>query len=332
VQAREESVDNPTRHDLDVSHRGEYRRVEQVGAIRSRTFHHESRKVDARQNGVNFSGVRYLIINADDFGLTPAVSRGILHGHEAGVITSTSVMVTTPGWHDAQSRLRDSSIDIGLHLNLGLGRPLTAARTLVNPTTGEFASIGGISLLALGRRIDPDDVAGEARAQLALLRTVGRPVTHIDSHWHMHTLPGIWASVLAVAREQGVPWLRSPGLPRRGRILRAMFPFTLLGVASLWRRSTNPRFADHFTGFQMNGARDFEQGVLERLDEVPPGVTEFMVHAGYDDPLLATLDQYTWEREQELAALTGPRVRARLAQGDLTLTNFGALGTGIFPA
>jgi predicted glycoside hydrolase/deacetylase ChbG (UPF0249 family) len=279
--------------------------------------------------------VRYLIINADDFGLTPAVTRGILDGHAAGAITSTSVMVTTPGWEDARARLRDSSIDIGLHLNLGLGRPLTAARTLVNPRTGYFSGIAGLSLWALGRRIDPDDVAAECRAQLELLRFAGRPVTHIDSHWHLHALPGIWSSVLAVAREQGVPWMRSPGLPRRAQILRAMFPFTLLGVASLWRRSTNPRFPDHFTGFAMSGAKGFEQGVLARLDQVPPGVTEFMVHAGYDEPSLAALDTYTWERERELAALVSPSVRARLAKGDLTLTDFGALNAltaGIFPA
>jgi len=276
--------------------------------------------------------VRYLVINSDDFGLTPAVSRGILDGHAAGVITSTSVMVTTPGWEDARARLRDSSIDIGLHLNLGLGRPLTGARTLVNPKTGQFAGAAGLSLGALGLRIDPDDVAAECRAQLELLRSVGRPVTHIDSHWHLHALPGIWASVLAVARTEGVPWLRSPGVPRRQHIIRAMFPFTLLGVASLWRRSTNPRFADHFTGYAMSGAREFEQGVLERLDEIQPGVTEFMVHAGYDEPAIAPLDSYTWERERELTALVSPSVKARLAKGDLTLTHFGALDAGIFPA
>jgi chitin disaccharide deacetylase len=241
-------------------------------------------------------------------------------------------MVTTPGWEDARARLRDSSIDIGLHLNFGLGRPLTEARTLVDPKTGHFASIAGTSLWALAHRIDPDDIAAESRAQLERLRSVGRPVTHLDSHWHMHTLPGIWSSVLAVAREQGVPWLRSPGVPKGRRILRSFFPFTLLGLASLWRRSTNPHFADHFTGFQMNGARAFERGVLERLDEVPDGVTEFMVHAGYDEPALAALDPYTWEREKELAALMSPAVRARLAKGDLSLTTFGALDAGIFPA
>jgi predicted glycoside hydrolase/deacetylase ChbG (UPF0249 family) len=276
--------------------------------------------------------VRYLVINSDDFGLTPAVSRGILDGHAAGVITSTSVMVTTPGWEDARARLRDSSIDIGLHLNLGLGRPLTAARTLVNPKTGQFAGVAGLSLWALGLRIDPDDVAAECRAQLELLRSTGRPVTHIDSHWHLHALPGIWASVLAVARKEGVPWLRSPRVPRRQQVIRAMFPFTLLGVASLWRRSSSPRFADHFTGYAMSGAREYEQGVLERLDEIQPGVTEFMVHAGYDEPAIAALDSYTWERERELAALVSPSVKARLAKGDLTLTHFGALDAGIFPA
>jgi predicted glycoside hydrolase/deacetylase ChbG (UPF0249 family) len=157
-------------------------------------------------------------------------------------------------------------------------------------------------------------------------------VTHIDSHWHLHALPGVWASVLAVARETGIRWMRSPGVPRRQQLLRALFPFTLLGVASLWRRSTSPRFPDHFTGYAMNGARDFERGVLERLDQVQPGITEFMVHAGHDEPSLAALDSYTWERERELEALMSPAVRARLARGDLTLTHFGALDAGIFPA
>ena len=282
--------------------------------------------------GSIFLVVRYLIINADDFGLTPAVSRGILDGHAAGVITSTSVMVTTPGWEDARGRLRDSSIDIGLHLNLGVGRPLTEARTLIDPKTGDFARVASLSARALTRRIDPDDVAAECRAQLEVLRSAGRPVTHIDSHWHLHALPGIWTAVLAVARSEGIPWMRSPSLPQRQWIIRAMVPFTLLGVASLWRRSTRPRFADHSAGYALSGAREFEQGLLEQLDQIAPGVTELMVHAGYDEPAIAALDSYRWERERELTALTGPRVRARLAKGDLTLTHFGALDAGIFPA
>jgi predicted glycoside hydrolase/deacetylase ChbG (UPF0249 family) len=279
--------------------------------------------------------MRYLIINSDDFGLTPAVTRGILEGHAAGVITSASVMVNTPGWEDARNRLRDSSIDVGLHLNLGVGRPLTAARTLVDSATGTFLTIGRLSLWALTHRIDPEEVAAECRAQLELLRSAGRPVTHLDSHWHLHTLPGIWATVLAVAHDEGVPWLRLPALPRRQRLLQAMFPFTFLGLASLWRRSTKPRLTEHFSGYAMSGARAYEQGVLERLDELQPGVTEFMVHAGYDEPGLEALDPYTWERERELAALTGAAVRARLAKGDITLTNFGALSeaaAGIFRA
>jgi predicted glycoside hydrolase/deacetylase ChbG (UPF0249 family) len=143
----------------------------------------------------------------------------------------------------------------------------------------------------------------------------------------LHTLPGIWTTVLAVAREAGVPWMRSPGVPRRQQLLRAFYPFTLLGVASLWRRSARPRFPDHFTGYAMSGAREFEQGVLERLDQIEPGVTEFMVHAGHDEPSLAGQDSYTWEREKELAALMSPAVRARLAKGDLTLTHFGAIAS-----
>ena len=71
--------------------------------------------------------IRRLIVNADDFGLTSGVSEGILAAHRHGIVTSTTVLVTSSIGSDHLARARDSELGIGLHVNLTLGRPLTSA-------------------------------------------------------------------------------------------------------------------------------------------------------------------------------------------------------------
>jgi chitin disaccharide deacetylase len=278
--------------------------------------------------------MRQLIVNADDFGFTPSVNRGILEAHAAGVVTATSVMIGMPGWADARERLRDSTIDVGLHLNLGVGDPLTSARTLVNRRTGAFRSVASLVMRALAGLVDPSDVAAETRAQIEALRAAGRPITHLDSHWHLHTIPGIWQPVLTTTREEGIAWIRSPVIPLTLSIAGRSTPFQLMAIASRWRRARRPddrppRAVDHFAGWTIGGWSEYDRGFVAILDALPAGLTELMVHPGYNEPALAALDSYTAAREQELAALTGPKVRARLARGDIALTHFGA---GIFPS
>ena len=73
---------------------------------------------------------RLLIVNADDYGLTPAVSRGILRGVRDGVITSTSVLVLGSGFSRSVGWLRDeTTLGVGVHLALvGEDPPLSSAR------------------------------------------------------------------------------------------------------------------------------------------------------------------------------------------------------------
>src|SRR3989475_8189666 len=78
---------------------------------------------------------RRLVVNADDFGFSAGVNRGILEAHAAGVVSSVSVLVNTPGWPDARDRLRaiGGTLGGGLHLNLTTGAPLTTAPSLTTP-------------------------------------------------------------------------------------------------------------------------------------------------------------------------------------------------------
>src|SRR2546425_1200137 len=155
---------------------------------------------------------RRLVVNADDFGFSAGVNRGILEAHAAGVVSSVSVLVNTPGWPDARDWLRavGGTLGVGLHLNLTTGAPLTTAPSLTSPRTGRFHSLAALVARALTGRLDPAHVAAECAAQLARLREAGVRVTHIDSHRHVHVLPGVWGVVIETARRGGGPVVRVP--------------------------------------------------------------------------------------------------------------------------
>src|SRR5580704_17043945 len=83
--------------------------------------------------------MRRLIVNADDFGFTPAVTAGILEAHAAGSVSSTSMMVRCPGWDDGVRHARaTTTLGVGLHLNLLVGAPLARVPSLTDPRTGRF--------------------------------------------------------------------------------------------------------------------------------------------------------------------------------------------------
>lgn len=90
--------------------------------------------------------MKHLIINADDFGLSPGVNQGIAEAYQAGGISSTTVMVNMPGFTDAV-RLASlhPGLGVGLHFNLTYGRPVSDPRLIPSliQADGRFHSIGG---------------------------------------------------------------------------------------------------------------------------------------------------------------------------------------------
>src|SRR5256886_2262427 len=278
-----------------------------------------------------------LVVNADDFGLSTGVNRGILEAHAAGVVSSVSVLVNAPGWTDALRRLRDlgpapapaPGLGVGLHLNLTMGRAVSWGGSLSDARTGRFHTFPVLVARACAGRLDPGDVAIECAAQLARLRNAGLVVTHVDSHRHVHILPGVWGAVVETARAAGVPVLRVPLEPwsvnpvnwrasLKKAALRVAWGVASRGAAALDR-------PDRFVGISLQGSRSFLARLLAVLDRLESGTTELMVHPGYADRDLAARDDYTAPRARELAALTRPEVQERFRGGRFRLIHFGAL-------
>src|SRR5439155_10029691 len=97
---------------------------------------------------------RLVVLNADDLGFAPGVNRGIIEAHDAGTLSSASMMVTTPGFAEAVALAASRpGLSVGLHLDLVSGRPLSDVPSLTDPRTGRFHSLGELARRALTGRV-----------------------------------------------------------------------------------------------------------------------------------------------------------------------------------
>ena len=151
------------------------------------------------------------VLCADDYGLSPPVSRAILALAAAGRISALSCMTASPFWpeHGAWLKAVAGRVDIGLHLTLVDEKPLTAMPRMA--PDGRLPSIGQLIAKSYARTLELGEIAAEMDAQLnAFITVMGRPPDHIDGHLHTHVLPGIRDVVLARARAFSPrPWLRN---------------------------------------------------------------------------------------------------------------------------
>src|SRR5450432_1252385 len=184
--------------------------------------------------------MRRLIINADDFGLTAGVNRGIVEAHEQGVVTSATLMANGPAFEEAiglaQARPR---LGVGCHVVLVDGAPLLNKTEVASLLDGGGNGSGGprfregigrFGALALMRRVAADEIEAEATAQIRKLQSAGISVTHLDSHKHTHLFPHVLRPLLRAAAKSGVRAIRNPFERIQGAQLAAS--------PSLWKRWT----------------------------------------------------------------------------------------------
>lgn len=290
--------------------------------------------------------MKRLIVNADDFGLTEGINRGIAEAHQRGILTSATLLVNGIALESAaELALRSPQLGVGIHLNLTDGRPLSdpsRVSSLVNQGGHFFGGPVDLGRRILFGRVRLAEVERELSAQIEKVRGAGIAVTHLDGHKHVHMLPGIFPIVVRLARQhgiRGVRWAveRPAGLGRLLRrnggaavtIIKQRLQGRALALASLALREYLPRTglacSMYFHGITQTGFLD--RAELEAvLWNLPEGDNELMCHPGYADAALReTRTRLVAERERELEALTRPEVRNLVAALDIQLINYRGL-------
>lgn len=272
-----------------------------------------------------------LVINADDLGLHGRIDEGIFRAHREGVLTSASVLATGPAAPDAIRRAGAQGLPIGVHLCLTTGLPPAAPPDQVRSLApgGTFRAKWPQLLQAyLQGRIRVAEVEREFRAQLQRVRELGGVPDHLDGHQHLQVLPGIARVAQRVAAEAALP-IRWPmdRLSRAwlGRPVPALKTLLIGGTARLTGRGPARRIRG--VGTFEAGSLD-ERRLLSLIDGLPEGDHEIGCHPGLAPEGGVPQEpgwHYGWETE--LAALTSPRVRARIAARGIRLTSFGELAS-----
>ena len=283
--------------------------------------------------------MKQLIVNADDFGRSPGINRGILEAHQRGIVTSTTVMVNQPAAAPGLERALAEAPDlgIGLHVTLTAGRPVSMPETVRSLLTdeGEFVHISAWP--ARMSQFEPAHLRREVTAQVdRFLALAGRPPDHLDSHHHAAYLhPDALRAMLEIAAGFNIPMragMADLPLDMAAAALARILPEFDTSIARPLVERLRAVLAEGPAPFWP--AR-FEMGYYDQtatlgdllviLTNLPEdAITELMCHPGYVDGELGSTG-YRDRREEEIAHLTHAATFECVRAEGIQLISFGDL-------
>ena len=224
-----------------------------------------------------------LIVNADDFGQSDGINKGIIFGHEKGIVTSASLMVRYPAAINAANYARqNSSLSVGLHIDLG-------EWMYVNNNWEYLYQVVSLEKI--------EDVKAEIKQQIeTFYKIMHKLPTHIDSHQHVHMKESIMPIVIGIAEELGI---------------------------NLRNCNTTVKTCGKFYGQLDDGSPFPYGTSINRLQEliseIEDGITELCCHPCLGNDIQS---MYMWEREKELSTLCDPKIREAIIKADIELCSF----------
>ncbi|HEX4007491.1 MAG TPA: ChbG/HpnK family deacetylase [Acidobacteriaceae bacterium] len=286
-----------------------------------------------------------LLINADDFGLTPGVNRSVAELHQTRALTSATLMATGAFFDDAIRVAKSHpTLEVGCHIVLVDGSPALPASQIPSLCPGGQTLQPVLSRFAADLytgQVHDAEIEAEARAQIRRLQEAGLRVSHIDTHKHTHMFPRVLRPLLRAARACGIPAIRNPFEPRWA--LHAtpgsskMRRLAVVALGSQRRAFFRLVYAsgmvttDGTIGVLATGTPDVEGaliGLLAALPATDPSATwELVCHPGYPDEHLDQVrTRLRASRAQEHAALMD-----LIPRSGVPLSSWHALGTPFLP-
>lgn len=274
-----------------------------------------------------------LIVNADDLGVSERVNEGIVRAHRSGIVTAASLMAAGRAFgHAVQCCRRVPELDLGVHLTLVAETPLLQRESSLTGDDGRLPpSVGVFLRRCLADAIRMADIQAELSAQIERVLDHGLRPTHLDSHQHVHALPGIAQLVLRLSDRYRIPFVRVPveephidwplSVHAASRWAGALALRTSWTMARLSGARTPVRRRLKFLGFT-EGGRLTQTRLHRLLRKLRPGwAYELMCHPGFapDEP---DIQGWRYHHEQELRALTSTGILSEIAARGIHLIGF----------
>lgn len=280
--------------------------------------------------------MKRLVVNADDFGLSPGVNRAVETAWREGILTQASLMAGGSAFDEAvEIARRNPGLQVGLHLTLVQGMPVLPPERIPG-LVGDDGCFPD-NPVAVGMRLFFDrsvrkQVRAEIEAQILKIKETGLPLSHIDGHLNIQMHPTVFElltelmpchgiSSFRVTRERLGSNLKYDRCRIAGKAVERLIFGALSGHVQPHLERLGVNSAVEVKGLY-NSGRITEEYLLAALDGLQEGLSELYLHPGClpDEEISRRMPEY--RHEDELRALVSPRVRQRLRELDITLCNY----------
>lgn len=249
--------------------------------------------------------MKKLIVNADDYGLTYGVCKGIIKACNDGIVRSTTVMINMPEIENKIELLNYcNNLKTGVHLNVTCGEPVSDPKdvpTLLNET-GSFWRKPDIVI----EKADISQVEKEWTAQIEKALKLGLKISHIDTHHHSHTKPQLTDIYMKLAKKYNIA-----------------------------ARSNNPVMAEHFrqngiktTDYfieEFYGDKVSKENFIKIINNLSDGSTEVCSHPAFIDDELVKISSYREYRLNELETYIDKDILNLITQNNIEITSFNGI-------
>ncbi len=271
---------------------------------------------------------RYLIVHADDAGMSHSVNLATQAGLESGIVTSASIMVPCPWFKEfAEYAKTHPQYDYGIHLTLnsewdnyrwGPVASCDRVSSLVDPEGCLWDNVGQVAVKAT-----KEEVKIELKAQVDRALAFGVPLSHLDTH--MGTVlcrPDLVDVYVDLGMEYGLPILffkqLPPGIEKDYSALAAQFHKSV----SKLRERKLPLLDNLLQFYGGNIPDKRKQLYFDELAKIGPGVTQLIIHCGHDNEELRAITDSSTRRNQDRVIFTDPVMRDFLTEQKINLISW----------